>query len=183
MNLVGSVVLMQQSREELARNRGAIVNFSSVGGLNAEDRARVAYSAAKAGVHSVTKSFAVEYGGEGIRTNCIAPGFTLTELTRQTPPEMMSYMCAKSPMGRGGEAEERRTLGQRFMAVADNWWRIMQRTKMLNSLIAGYEQVATIFAVSNGLMDDVRIYTSTLTPAASRRISSERGPCTATRAV
>ena len=36
-------------------------------------------------------------------------------------------------------------LGQRFMAVADNWWRIMQRTKMLNSLIAGYEQVATIF--------------------------------------
>lgn len=45
----------------------------------------------------------------------------------------------------GGEAEEQRTLGQRFMALADNWWRIMQRTKMLNSLIAGYEQVATIF--------------------------------------
>ncbi len=45
----------------------------------------------------------------------------------------------------GGEAEEGRILGQRFMAVAGNWWQIMQRTKLLNSLVAGYEQIATIF--------------------------------------
>lgn len=45
----------------------------------------------------------------------------------------------------GGEAEERRFLGQRFMAVVGNWWQIMQRTKLLNSLISGYEQVASIF--------------------------------------
>ena len=44
-----------------------------------------------------------------------------------------------------GEAEEKATLGHRFSGVIGNWWAIMQRTKMLNALTAGYEQVAVIF--------------------------------------
>ena len=44
-----------------------------------------------------------------------------------------------------GEAEEKATLGHRFHAVIGNWWAIMQRTKMLNALTAGYTQVAIIF--------------------------------------
>jgi vitamin B12/bleomycin/antimicrobial peptide transport system ATP-binding/permease protein len=44
-----------------------------------------------------------------------------------------------------GEAEEKTTLGHRFGSVIGNWWAIMQRTKMLNALTAGYEQVAVIF--------------------------------------
>ncbi len=46
-----------------------------------------------------------------------------------------------------GEAEEKTTLGLRFGSVIGNWWAIMQRTKMLNALTAGYEQVAVIFPV------------------------------------
>jgi vitamin B12/bleomycin/antimicrobial peptide transport system ATP-binding/permease protein len=44
-----------------------------------------------------------------------------------------------------GETEEKATLRHRFGAVIGNWWGIMQRTKMLNALTAGYEQVAVIF--------------------------------------
>src|SRR5215469_6694152 len=44
-----------------------------------------------------------------------------------------------------GEAEEKATLGHRFSSVIGNWWAIMQRTKFLNALTAGYEQVAVIF--------------------------------------
>ena len=44
-----------------------------------------------------------------------------------------------------GEAEEKGMLGHRFGSVIGNWWAIMQRTKMLNALTAGYEQVAVIF--------------------------------------
>jgi putative ATP-binding cassette transporter len=44
-----------------------------------------------------------------------------------------------------GEAEEKGLLGHRFSSVIGNWWAIMQRTKMLNALTAGYEQVAVIF--------------------------------------
>jgi putative ATP-binding cassette transporter len=44
-----------------------------------------------------------------------------------------------------GEAEEKSLLGLRFHSVIGNWWAIMQRTKMLNALTAGYDQVAVIF--------------------------------------
>jgi putative ATP-binding cassette transporter len=44
-----------------------------------------------------------------------------------------------------GEAEEKGTLGHRFNSVIGNWWAIMQRTKMLNALTAGYDQVAVVF--------------------------------------
>ena len=59
---------------------GAIVNWSSIGGLGASPGTG-AYSAAKAGVISFTKSAAVEYGIQGIRANAVCPGFVETELT------------------------------------------------------------------------------------------------------
>lgn len=47
----------------------------------------------------------------------------------------------------GGEREEQTNLAQRFTNVVGNWWAIMRRTKLLNSLIAGYEQVAVVFPI------------------------------------
>jgi putative ATP-binding cassette transporter len=47
----------------------------------------------------------------------------------------------------GGEAEEKRGLTTRFTAVVVNWWALMKRTKALNSLIAGYGQIAGIFPI------------------------------------
>ncbi len=46
-----------------------------------------------------------------------------------------------------GEAEEQRGLSMRFHEVATNWWAIMQRTKLLNALIAGYGQAAGVFPI------------------------------------
>ena len=63
---------------------GAIVNWSSIGGLNAPRRTSV-YSAAKAGVIAITKTAAVEYGPKGIRVNAICPGFIHTEIMGATP--------------------------------------------------------------------------------------------------
>jgi putative ATP-binding cassette transporter len=45
----------------------------------------------------------------------------------------------------GGERQENAAITQRFGAVVLNWWSIMQRTKLLNALIAGYQQVAIVF--------------------------------------
>jgi NAD(P)-dependent dehydrogenase (short-subunit alcohol dehydrogenase family) len=59
---------------------GAIVNWSSIGGLGASIGTS-AYSASKAGVISLTKSAAIEYGPKGIRANAVCPGFVETELT------------------------------------------------------------------------------------------------------
>jgi len=47
----------------------------------------------------------------------------------------------------GGETEEKETIRSRFDQVIGNWWAIMQRTKALNTLIAGYEQIASVFPI------------------------------------
>jgi NAD(P)-dependent dehydrogenase (short-subunit alcohol dehydrogenase family) len=107
LNLRATMLGMKYAiRAMLKTGGGAIVNFSSVAGLNGEDLASSVYSASKAGVHAATKTAAVVYGGQNIRANCIAPGFTLTEAMNATSPEALSRMSAKSALGRPGRPTE-----------------------------------------------------------------------------
>jgi NAD(P)-dependent dehydrogenase (short-subunit alcohol dehydrogenase family) len=88
-----------------AGNGGAIINWSSIGGLNAAPATSV-YSAAKAGVISFTKAAAVEYGGRGIRVNCICPGFIHTEMSAAGGDSIIPGMIKKAALGRGGQPHE-----------------------------------------------------------------------------
>ncbi len=85
---------------------GAIVNFSSVASLNADMRNSISYSAAKAGINSITKYFAVQYGSMGIRANAIAPGFTLTKKNLAAPPAVIQELGTKAALGRAGQPQE-----------------------------------------------------------------------------
>lgn len=86
---------------------GAIVNWSSIGGLNASVFPTSVYSAAKAGVISFTKAAAVEYGARGIRANAICPGFIETELTGgKGSAERFPAVVGGCPMKRPGQPEE-----------------------------------------------------------------------------
>jgi len=102
--------LMLCTREAVAAmipgGGGAIVNVSSVGSLNTEERAPIVYSAAKAAVNSLTKAVAVKYGAQGIRANVLAPGFTHVEKTRNAAREVIAPMEQKASLGRAGEPEE-----------------------------------------------------------------------------
>ncbi len=87
---------------------GSIVNWSSVGGLNASEvgMPTSVYNAAKAGVVSLTKSASSEYGRKGIRANCICPGFIETEIMGASGGANFPQMYEKASLGRAGRPEE-----------------------------------------------------------------------------
>jgi NAD(P)-dependent dehydrogenase (short-subunit alcohol dehydrogenase family) len=83
---------------------GAIVNWSSIGGLNASPYTGM-YSAAKAGVIALTKAAAVEYGVRNIRANVLCPGFVHTEIMGADSGAMPGIL-EKAALGRGGQPQE-----------------------------------------------------------------------------
>lgn len=85
---------------------GAIVNFSSVASLNGIPFNSTAYSAAKAGVNAMSKSYAVLHGPDNIRVNVIAPGFTLSEKNQKIPADRLPEMVNKAALRRAGHPEE-----------------------------------------------------------------------------
>jgi NAD(P)-dependent dehydrogenase (short-subunit alcohol dehydrogenase family) len=84
---------------------GSIINWSSIGGLNASPGTSV-YSAAKAGVIAATKVAAVEYGRKGIRVNAICPGFIQTEIMGAAGLETFPEITKKAALKRAGEPHE-----------------------------------------------------------------------------
>lgn len=119
VNLRGTLLCTKHAvRAMLPGGGGSVVNFTSVGGLNDEARAPISYAAAKAGVHSLTKAYAVQFGPQGIRANVIAPGFTLTENTRRAAPAIMADMSSKSALKRAGEMHEQ---AQVAAFLASDW--------------------------------------------------------------
>ena len=87
---------------------GKIINMGSIGGLYCTAPNVPAYQATKAAVHQLTKTFACEFGPFGIRTNAIAPGFTLTDLSREhlKNPVMMDVIHNDVPLGDWGQVED-----------------------------------------------------------------------------
>ena len=83
---------------------GAIVNVGSLNGLRGMAIAAL-YGASKAGLHSLTQSFAAELAPRGVRVNTVAPGPTVTELTEQYRP-IMERLASDGADQRPGTAAE-----------------------------------------------------------------------------
>jgi 3-oxoacyl-[acyl-carrier protein] reductase len=89
----------------LKQKSGSIINMSSVVGVSG-NAGQSNYSASKAGIIGFTKSIAKELGSRGIRSNAIAPGFIITEMTAKIPEEARKAWEASIPLRRGGEPDE-----------------------------------------------------------------------------
>ena len=90
----------------MARQRGgSIINMSSVVGVSG-NAGQCNYSASKAGMIGLAKSIAKEMGPRGIRANCIAPGFIITEMTSQLSDEVREGWMKTIPLRRGGTPED-----------------------------------------------------------------------------
>lgn len=89
----------------LKQKSGSIINMSSVVGVSG-NAGQSNYAASKAGIIGFTKSVAKELGSRNIRCNAIAPGFILTEMTENLPPDIKSDWINKIPLKRGGTPED-----------------------------------------------------------------------------
>ncbi|PRZ00105.1 3-oxoacyl-[acyl-carrier-protein] reductase [Marinilabilia salmonicolor] len=89
----------------LKQRSGSIINMSSVVGVSG-NAGQSNYSASKAGLIGFTKSIAKELGSRGIRSNAIAPGFIITEMTGALPDDVRKAWENQIPLKRGGTPED-----------------------------------------------------------------------------
>ncbi len=111
INLTGVFLCMKHELVQmLAQNAqdgggGSIVNTASVAGLIGLPMGSH-YVAAKHGVVGLTKTAAMEYAKDGIRVNCVNPGYVSSPMTAAAVETRLEAMMAKVPMGRMGTADE-----------------------------------------------------------------------------
>jgi len=87
------------------RNRGAIVNLSSVAALTGLEVVPH-YSAAKGAILSFTRAVARDVASRGIRVNAICPGYIDTPMTERMSPLIRTAVIARTPLRRTGEPHE-----------------------------------------------------------------------------
>lgn len=126
----------------IERGGGVIVNVSSVNGM--AFFANEPYSAAKAGVISLTRSMAVRYGKDGVRVVAIAPGTIRTPLWQERvdkEPAIFERLVRWYPLRRVGEPEDVANAAV-FLASDDAAWITGEVLRVDGGLLAGNAQMA-----------------------------------------
>jgi 3-oxoacyl-[acyl-carrier protein] reductase len=105
-NLFGAFYMTKAvTRPMLKAKGGRIVNITSVSG-QAGQTGQANYSSAKAGLIGLTKATARELASRSITCNAVAPGFVLTELTKDLSEALQAEITSRTPLGRFGTVDE-----------------------------------------------------------------------------
>lgn len=106
VNLTAPFLVARSAATPLRETRGCIVNVGSALGIVAARNA-TAYCAAKSGLHHLTRQLALELAPDGVRVNCVAPGYIRTDMFEESHPESeKARIGALHPLGRVGLPDE-----------------------------------------------------------------------------
>jgi NAD(P)-dependent dehydrogenase (short-subunit alcohol dehydrogenase family) len=107
VNLKSVFFLSRAAGREMKKNGwGRIVNMSSTGARTGGLVNATVYSATKAGIVSMTKSFARMYAKDNILVNAVAPGSVNTRMMTNLPDEALRFTLEGVPLGRLSEPSE-----------------------------------------------------------------------------
>ncbi len=108
VNVKGTFLVSKAAADWMIQTKtaGKIINISSSSAFHTS-KSRVAYSASKIAVESITRTFALDLTKHNIRVNCIAPGFITTSMTENyLKKEIGQSEISEVPMQRAGRLEE-----------------------------------------------------------------------------
>jgi 3-oxoacyl-[acyl-carrier protein] reductase len=106
VNLKAAFVATRVAARSMIRNKfGRLVHISSVAGVMGQ-AGSTNYAASKSGLIGMSKSIAREVGKKNVTSNCIAPGFIMTEMTEVLPDIVKTEAKKVIPMKRFGKPEE-----------------------------------------------------------------------------
>jgi len=138
----------------IARRRGVIVNIASVNAL--AYFGNEGYSAAKAGMISLTRSIAVRYGSEGIRCVAIAPGSIRTPVwqdRKEKDADVFERLEKWYPLGRIGDPEDVASAAL-FLASDEASWITGSVLRVDGGLLAGNARMARELVAADDEGDD-----------------------------
>jgi 3-oxoacyl-[acyl-carrier protein] reductase len=106
VNLRGTMVCARAAVPHMkAAGFGRILSATSIVARSG-NYGQTAYTASKAGIIGLTRTWARELGPKGITANAVAPGFIDTGMVKSVPARVMAELLARTPAGRMGRPEE-----------------------------------------------------------------------------
>ena len=110
-NVVGAFLCAREAIKRMSTRRGgsggAVVNVSSAASRTGSPNEYVDYAASKGAIDTLTKGLSLEVADEGIRVNCVRPGFIDTDMHASSgEPGRVDRLKCSIPLKRGGTAEE-----------------------------------------------------------------------------
>ena len=106
INLTSTFLLSKYAIKKMLKNKfGRVVNITSVVG-HTGNLGQSNYSASKAGIIGMSKSFAIEYAKKNITVNCVSPGFIISDMTMNIAEKVKLYLTSRIPIGKLGTGED-----------------------------------------------------------------------------